>query len=129
MKRLALAISLVLIGAFASAASVDCSVSGLNARQTQLLADFLASVNEDRVEAELEPYADFPAYCSATMVSAVTSYIASAKQEAAERVAAAAEANGDDTAPNGQCSAAGLPNGCKKGEVACFVLTGNTTCG
>ena len=128
MKSLILAVSLVLVGTLASAASVDCSVSDLTATQTQYLAAFLADINEARVEAGQGPYADFPAYCSATMVSAVTSYIESAKQGAAERVGEAAKVNGNDVAPNGQCSAASLPNGCKKGEVACFVLTGNTTC-
>lgn len=124
MKKLALAVSFVLIGALASAASVDCSVSGLTAKQTQLLADFLATVNEDREE----PYADFPAYCSAVMFDAVKSYIDAQKRADAEKVAAAAEAFGDEIAPPAHCSAAGLPEGCAKNEVACFILTGDADC-
>ena len=120
MKRLVLALSLVLAGTLASAASVDCSVSGLTARQQVLLDAFLADVNEARVDAGQQPYADFAAYCSATTFSVVASYIARQATVEANKLAEAAQTNGDDTAPNG----------CKKrGEVACFVLTGNTTCG
>ena len=128
MKRFMLGVSFVLIGALASAASVDCSVSGLTARQTQLLAGFLVTVNEARVAEGEEPYADFPAYCSAVMFDAVKSYIDAQKRVDAEKVADAAETFGDEIAPPAHCSAASLPAGCTKNEVACFILTGDADC-
>ena len=131
MRKALLAVTLMALPVLAEAqATVNCSVSGLNARQTQLLADFLASVNAGRAAQtpSLPPYADFPAYCSATMVSAVTAYIQQQNKVDTEKVATQADLHGQETAPNAQCSAAGLPNGCKKVQVACFILSGSATC-
>lgn len=128
MKKLLAAALLIVLPQLATAQTVTCSVSGLSAKQTALLADFLANVNAQRAAAGEAPFADFSAYCRNLVVQSVVSYAQQQEQVNAGKVAAAAVANGDQTAPNAQCTAAGLANGCLKSQVACFVLTGNTAC-
>jgi hypothetical protein len=130
LKKLVLALVVALLASAASAQTVTCSVSGLSAKQTALLTDFLASVNAQRAAQTppLAPFANFSAYCQNLVVGAVLDYVRQQEQVNAAKVGAAATANGDQTAPNAQCTAAGLANGCTKNQVACFVLTGNVTC-
>lgn len=131
MKKLVLSVAAILtLAASASAQTATCSVSGLNAKQTALVADFIASVNAERAAQSppLEPFADFSAYCVSTMTRAVLDYMRQQEKVNAAKVAAAAETSGDQIAPNPQCSAAALPNGCTKNQVACFVLSGSATC-
>jgi hypothetical protein len=128
LKKFVLTLALVVLASVASAQSVTCSVSGLSAKQTELLAVFLASVNAERVAAEQPPFANFSAYCQNLVVGAVLSYVQRQEQVNAAKVGAAAVASGDQVAPNAQCTAAGLANGCTKNQVACFVLSGNTSC-
>lgn len=130
MRKVVLALAILLLSQAAAAQTVSCTVSGLNAKQTALLSDFLAAVNAERAAQNppQAPFATFNAYCSDLVFGAVLDYVRQQGKVNAEKVAAASEANGDEVAPNAQCSAAGLPNGCTKNQVACFVLSGNTNC-
>lgn len=131
MKKLfGLVIGFVLAASLSSAQTVTCSVSGLSAKQTALLAEFLVDVNAQRAAQQppLAPFANFNAYCQNLVVNAVVDYVRQREVVNAAKVGAAATANGDQVAPNAQCTAAGLANGCSKNQVACFVLSGNVNC-
>ncbi len=128
MKRLILTAVLVLLGSSLYAQTVTCTVSGLNAKQTALVAQFLADVNAHPPQGAPVPFATFAAYCSWNTKNEVLQFIAQMDQVNAQKVADKAIANGDQVAPTNQCTAAGLGAGCTKNQVACFVLSGNTTC-
>lgn len=78
--------------AFVSAGSVDISIPTTQAQDAKL-ARLLETVNAERVDRGLEPYADFNAYAKDVLIEAVKSYIKAAeaadKSEVAEAYAAA----------------------------------------
>lgn len=128
MHKVTFVVAVFLASAVAQAQTVTCSVSGLNAKQTTLLAAFLADINAHPPSGAPVPFADFNTYCGWKARNDVIVFIAAQQAVTAAQVGAQATAHGDETAPNAQCAAASLANGCTKSQVACFVLTGNTAC-
>lgn len=128
MKKLILLAALLCSASFVSAQTVTCSVSGLNAKQTTLLAAFLADINSHPPQGAPVPFADFNTYCAWNAKQQVLQFIQQRQDIDAAKVGAQVTAHGDEVAPTNQCTAAGLAAGCKKSEVACFVLTSNTSC-
>jgi hypothetical protein len=123
-------LTLVLFLAASSAMAVDVTVSitNLTARQEARLAEVLADVNANRTAQGLSTFATFNDYAAWVVIQSTTDYIEKQEQKEAKLAAGAALAHGDETAPNGQCSAASLPAGCRKAQVACFVLSGDSDC-
>jgi hypothetical protein len=116
----------VLSAATSPAQTVTCSVTGLNAAQTQTVAEFIADKNaEGGPEA---PFADWRAYCAWKMKAEVLAFIQFRNAERLRRIGAAVVTKGNEAAPTVQCTAAGLASGCAKSEVACWVLTGSPVC-
>jgi len=129
MKKLLLSVAVLLLAASTvTALNVTCTVSAQNAKQARLLADFLADINAHPPEFAPVPFATFDAYCSWNAKNEVLQFTAQREAIDAAQVGAKASAHGDETAPTQQCTAASLPGGCTKAQVACFVLSGNTTC-
>ncbi len=130
MKRLLtlVVLSLVLASSIVSAQTVTCSVTGASTQQATLYARFLAATNAERVALGLTPFSSFSEHCGFVMLSAFQSYVAQQQAVDAAKVGGAATAHGDETALPAHCTAAGLAAGCTKAQVACFVLSGNTTC-
>jgi hypothetical protein len=128
MKKLILLAALIGFAASASAQTVTCSASGATTKQAAQYSAMLAKINAERVSRQLAPYANFNEHCADMMLSAFKSYIATQDSVDAAKAGAALTAHGDEVAPTGQCTVAGLGAGCLKSQVACWVLTGNTTC-
>ncbi len=128
MKKLILLAALALAASVSSAQTVTCTVSGLTPKQTSLLAAFLADINAHPPQGAPVPFATFNAYCSWKVKADVLQWISQQQAVDAALVGAQATAHGDEVAPTAQCTAAGLAAGCTKAQVACFVLSGNTTC-
>jgi hypothetical protein len=112
----------------AGAVEVSVTVSDLTAQQEARLASVLADVNASRANAGLTPFADFNAYARWVVIQSTLDYIQKQNEEEAAAAAQAVLDHGDETAAAGQCTAAGLSAGCRKGQVACYVLTGSTDC-
>jgi hypothetical protein len=128
MKKLLLVAALLCTASLAQAQTVTCTISGLSTKQTAQLAAFLADVNAHPPQGAPVPFATFAAYCGWNAKNEVLQFIQSRNDLDASKVGAQAVAHGDETAPTAQCTAAGLGAGCLKSQVACFVLSGNTTC-
>lgn len=130
MKRLFLTFILVAIATSLQAQTITCSASGATTKQATQYAAFLAGINAERTAQNppLPPFANFNEHCASMMLAAFQSYVAYQNTVDATKAGAALKAHGDEVAPNAQCAAASLANGCLKAQVACFVLTGNTTC-
>jgi len=130
MKKLILALSVLLFASLASAQTITCSASGATAKQASQYATFLARINAERAAQKppLPTFAGFPEHCASVMLSLFQSYVGAQTVIDSAKVAAAAEAKGDEVAPTGQCTVAGLAAGCTKAQVVCWVLTGNTGC-
>jgi hypothetical protein len=130
MKKAILTLSILLLGASLQAQTITCSVSGASTKQASQYAAFLASLNVQRAAQNppLAPFANFSEHCSSVMLSAFNSYLAQQTVVDATKVGTASTSHGDEIAPNAQCAAVSLANGCTKNQVACFVLTGNVTC-
>ena len=130
MKKLILTLTLVLAASISTAQTITCSASGATAKQASQYAAFLAKINAERV-AQVPPlpaFAGFPEHCASVMLALFQSYVGAQTVLDSAKVAAAAEAKGDEVAPTGQCTVAGLSAGCMKAQVACWVLTGNIGC-
>ena len=123
MKRLTLTLVALLLAVSVSAGTVEISIP-TTAKQDALLAAMLADINADREV----PFANFNAYARWVLVNAVKSWIETRQELEASDLIEAVPENFGDTATPAHCNAAGLSPGCKKGEVACFVLTGSATC-
>ena len=130
MKKLILALSVLLFASLASAQTITCSASGATAKQASQYAAFLAKINAGRAAQTppLPTFAGFPEHCASVMLALFQSYVGAQTVLDSAKVAAAAEAKGDEVAPAGQCTVAGLSAGCTKSQVACWVLTGNIGC-
>jgi hypothetical protein len=105
-------------------------VSGATTKQTTQFTAFLASLNAQRAAQNppLPPFTGFSDYCASIMLSAFNGWVAQQNASDAAKVGSQATTHGDETAPTAQCTAASLGAGCTKAQVACFVLSGNTTC-
>ncbi len=128
MKRAFMLAVVLCAASVVSAQTVTCTVSGLNAKQTALVAQFLADVNAHPPAGAPVPFATFASYCSWNTKNEVLQFIAQQDAVNAAKVGVQSSTHGDETAPTNQCTAAGLGAGCTKNQVACFVLSGNTTC-
>lgn len=128
MKKLFLAVVLVALASAAQAQTITCSASGATTKQAAQYAAQLAVINAQRAANQLPPYANFAEHCAGMMLAAFQSYVEMQNQVDAGKAGTALKAHGDETAPTGQCTVAGLGAGCTKAQVACWVLTGNVTC-
>ena len=130
MKKLLLTALVLLFAGVTSAQTITCSASGATSKQALQYSAFLATVNAERAAQTppLSTFAGFPEHCASVMLALFQSYVGAQTVKDAAKVAAAAEARGDEVAPAGQCTVAGLAAGCTKAQVACWVLTGNTGC-
>lgn len=128
MKRLLILAACVLLAVPVYAGTVEATLT-TTAAQDARLDSFLTSVNADRVSAGQAAFADINAYADWLLRQALLSAVRSQEKADAQSLVDAAPSNYHDTAPNGQCTGVGLAVGCKKGEVACVVLTGAADCG
>jgi len=128
MKKALVLVVVLCAASVSSAQTVTCAVSGLNAKQTALVAQFLADVNAHPPQGAPIPFATFAAYCSWNTKNEVLEFIAKMDAVNSAKVAEQASAHGDEVAPTAMCTAAGLAAGCTRNQVGCFVFTGNTAC-
>ena len=127
MRRLALCLAVLFVASTASAqAVVTCSVTGLTPAQTTTLGEMVAAKNA--AGGDGTPFADWPAYCSWRMRSDFIGYVQWREAERLRAIGLAVTTHGNETATTVQCTAAGVAAGCKKSEVACWVLTGSPVC-
>jgi len=105
------------------AGSVDISIA-TTAKQDALLAKILETVNAGRDE----PFATFNDYAEYILIENVKSFVRSQQELDAQTLVNAIPDNFGDVAATPYCTAASLPAGCTKGQVACFILTGSASC-
>jgi hypothetical protein len=126
--RKLLTLVVFLVASPAMAVDVTVTITNLTARQEARLASVLSDVNASRTAQGLSTFATFEDYAAWVVVQSTTDYIQKQEEKEAKLAAGAALEHGDETAPAGQCTAASLAAGCRKSQVACFVLIGDADC-